>query len=1016
MINLPAALSLLGQSSTLPSANAPRHDDIPYLLSVSTVNELNDTFISAAELESAGPAVMAWAIIMSNLRETAMSTRESRETRQSIRAADKYGDVDSFDMDNAERSSARGRSSLRRRSSTGSDTSQQSMVLEEIYDTVSIVAVDGDPVLFLASNATKNGRFFHVITAITEEYCTPFGSEHCGMPGQIMRGLLLDLIRASLDFVEYQSPLLTATIAILTGTERFWEAFDRPSDYNRVDPAAIFLQDAYLKQKLLLVAMIQFPHLSAPFLQLCRALALANDGAQKRPAIWEILQDVDTFTCALPSKDFQAYMPTRTQEEADFIELTEPLLIPLDSESKTTHRSISISSSLAKINGSPSVHEIPKGSTGRLMNDSKPFVVAWNQDYSVLKYAGQVLHCASAMPDLKSSSNRFISIDTVSTMIGLITNMMSAAAKVEPSSLPSMATSNTPSQILGMASEDIGRNQDVVSIILDIFEAHLFKDYNPSEDSESLELLVQCVQFMFVLLKVSPNRVWPFLGRSGLLGIGQDDDRLRSIVATQEMTSGRYDFLLGCIRLFESLLEDYVTHLVARQVPSKAIARFGSLDSLAAGISQATMEKVLLALTRTMIEVYETSYKWNFVVSEYRNEIYFRLCSIFHKQLDVCYSLNDRVKLPQKLTRALAPSVQYIIDVFLSRSSNDGTVLPILQILLEGTAIKRTTLPTRGIEYSWAQVVAVTNLTTMMIKINGMLKYPTSHIESQMFRAAPLLAKVYAAHYNFRIPIISLLDTLVCSAASGTSQPSSLLGHMGKNTSSHFLDVLSKVDQPFEDRGLSTAIWSFLSSIVSKRQQWFAIFVLTGETPRQTFKNTSQHSITKSQLGKPLLDTALDALSNIDKLEPRKALDMLEFVALAADFWPWVLGTIGKHSHFLKRISEFAAHIGQIADKLEKPYRSQDKNSLDYNSIQMASFIADILSMYTHYVQDTGNEKFAKMLIPHLSYLIKNAVSVPTYNTSLHRNLQYNFEIKFPGCNLEDFKRTALNESHLGTS
>ena len=826
MIDLPAALSLLGQSSTLSSANAPRHDDIPYLLSVSTVNELNDTFISAAELESASPAVMAWAIIMSNLRETAISTRESRETRQSLRAADKYGDVDSFDMDNAEKSLARGRSSLRRRSSTGSDTSQQSTMLEEIYDTVSIVAVDGDPVLFLANNATTNGRFFHLISAITEEYCTPFGSEHSGMPGQIMRGLLLDLIRASLDFVEYQSPLLTATIAILTGSERFWEAYDRPPDYNGADPAVIFLRDTYLKQKLFLVAMIQFPYLSAPFLQLCRALALANDGARGGPAIWEILRDVDTFTCALPSKDFQAYMPTRTQEEADFIELTEPLLVPLNFDLKTAHGMINTSSSMAKIDRSSSVHEVPKGSTGRLMNDSKPFVVAWNQDYSVLKYAAKILHCASAMPDLKGSSNTFISLDTVSTMIGLITNILSAAVKVETSSLPPMATSNTPSEILGMASEDLGRNQDLVSIIFDIFESQLFKDHNTSEDSESLNVLVQCIQFMFVLLKVSPNRVWPFLGRSGLLGIGQDDDRLRSVVATQEMTLGRYDFLLGCIRLFESLLEDYVTHVVARKIPSKAIARFGNLDSLAAGVSQATMEKVLLALTRTMVEVYETSYKWNFAVPEYRDEIYCRLCPIFYKQLDVCFSVNDHVKLSQKLTRALAPSAQYIVDVFLSRSSNDGSVLPILQILLEGTAINGTTLPTRGMEYSFAQVVAATKLTTILIKINGMLKYPTSHIELQMFRAAPLLAKVYAAHYNFRLPIIRLLDTLVCSAASATSQPSSLLGHMGRHTSSHFLDMLSKLDQPFEDQDLSTAIWSFLSSVVSKRQQWFAIFVL----------------------------------------------------------------------------------------------------------------------------------------------------------------------------------------------
>lgn len=81
---------------------------------------------------------------MQTLRETALNTRELREVRQSLRAADRYGAADSSDTDGGDRPSGTSLASLRRRSSTGSDTSQQSTLLEEIYDTVAIAGIDGD--------------------------------------------------------------------------------------------------------------------------------------------------------------------------------------------------------------------------------------------------------------------------------------------------------------------------------------------------------------------------------------------------------------------------------------------------------------------------------------------------------------------------------------------------------------------------------------------------------------------------------------------------------------------------------------------------------------------------------------------------------------------------------------------------------------------------------------------------------------------------------------------------------
>ena len=1016
ILSLPSALDLLERSATA-NISTTSEDHLPYLLNAATVNEINDILIFAARLKPASPAVMAWAIMMNTLRDTALSTLESKELRQSLRAADRYSTADSSDTDGTERSpSGKAGSYLRRRSSNSSDTSQQPTILENIHDTIAFAIADGgDPIAFLADNAAGSGSVFEVVAAIATDYCTPFGFEHEGRSGQKMRSVLLNLIRASADFVDYAPLLLTATLAVLTGSERYWESIDRSTEASGSEPAGVFLQDKVLKHKLYFVSMLHFPYESLPFLELCRALAFANNGVnQVGPAMWTILEDADNFTCSLPSKDYQAYVATRMQEEADFIELTEDLNVSIAPEqgSFSAHQSNGVPRGLKRV-GQMSLHRIPSATSGKVMNDSRPFIVAWHQSYSPLTYMGKVLYCASIAGDLKQISNPLMSADIVGEIIGLITNMLSTATKSSTDSKVHTNAMESAQFILGLTSEGMSRNQDVISVVFDIFEKELYKPRKSSEDFESLEILVQCIHFTFALLHVMPDRVWPFLGRSSLLGIGKAESQLKSVIATQEMIIGRYIFLLGCIRLYDSLITDAIIHMVSRKTPTKSLARFGSLNSLGAGISPTTMEAVLLNYTQTMIEVFESTTKWRFLGQEDRMEINFRLSSTFHRILKYYFSVNDGPNTSHKLTSPLAPAAEYIIDVFLSQLSHDVVVSPLIQILVEGTMTRTTTLPVRGLQYWTAQVKAALRLSSILIRVNRLLQRPFSQLEEQMFRATSTLAKVYAAHESYRLPTVELLDSLVRSAAETHQQPPSLLGHLGQDASSQFLDVISMFDQPLKDDDLSLAIWRLLSAVVSKRQQWFAIFILTGTSPKESFKDKANPAGSSTRQHEPILNVALDALSNIDKLEPHKALGMLEFVAHAADFWPWVLGTMEKHGHFLKSISEYAAHIGTMtAASREKTHRT----STDHNSIQIASLVADILSMYTHYTQQIGNQKFAKMLVPHLTYLIKNAISVPNYNISLHGNLRRNFESKFPGCELTAFKRTTLTRSALGES
>ncbi|KAL6715481.1 hypothetical protein ACLMJK_006442 [Lecanora helva] len=1010
ILNIPSTLELLERSASTANTTSSG-DNIPYILHGATVNEINDILIALAQLKPASPAVMAWAVITKNLRDTAVGTRESREARQSLRAADKYGAAESSDTDSPVHSS------MRRGSSVGSDASQQSTLLEEIYDAIAFAVVDGnDSVAFLASNAASDGGVFEVVTAIAVEYCTPFGFEHEGKLGQSMRGVLLSLIAASVDYVDYTPLLLTAILAIISGSERYWEAFDRLAGANSTEPAAIFLHDKALTHKLYFISMLHFPHESLPFLELCRALAFANNGSDHGgPAMWTILEDADSFTCSLPSKEFQAYVSTNMQEEADFIELTEDFHVAIaqDSGTSMSSQSTRMPRAITKSSQTTSLQTIPSRTSGKLMNGVKPFVVAWHQSYSPLTYMGKVLQAASTAGDLSHASGTLLTADIVGEMIGLIVNMLSSAIKITTTTHASTSSIESVQVILGLSSEGLGRNQDIVSVILDIYEKELYKPRRTSEDFESMEILVQCSHFTFALLQVMPDRVWPFLGRSGLLGIGQDESQLRSIVATQEMITGRYDFLLSCIRLFESLVADVIIYGVSRKAPSKALTRFGSVISGGAGVSQTTIEKVLLNLTRTMIETFEGTMKWRFLEQEDRMEINFRLCSIFQKILKVYYGMDNEMNSSQKQLSALGPAADYIVDVFLSRSSTDVTILPLLHIFTEGVATRITTLPVRGLQYWTCQVNAALKLSNTLVRVNRLLSRQSSQLEDQLFEATSTLVRVYAAHDDYKVSVVALFESLVSYAAETSQQPPSLLGHLGEEDSSHFLDALSVFDQPLNNDELFCAIWKLLSAVVSKRQQWFAIFILTGNTPRESFKNKADQNTKSKRPSEPVLRVALDALSNINKLDTRKALNMLEFVVLAADFWPWVLGTIEKHNHFLKAISEYAAHIATMATtSREQSYRM----SADYLSIRVASLAADLLSMYIRYTQESGNQKFAKMLVPHLTYLIQNAILPPSYNSSLHGNLHRNFESKFPGCHLRDFKRTTLIHASLGES
>lgn len=999
------------QNSTSAVSVADSGNDAPYLMNLDAINEAKIIFMDAADgcINNASLAVLGWSIIFQNVRDWVIALKEQRESRQNLRAPEKYHAGESSDLDGP------GRSSVRRSPSIGSDTPQASSFLEEALDRILDTSLNEDAISYLAKSAVDGSRVLDVIVVLSIDFCSALGSDRTGKPGLRIRRMLLDLIQAVLEWIEYQPALLIAALAVLTGDERYWDTWKQPQGSEDWEPSIYFLTDQVLMQKIFRTAIARFPYETLPFLQFCRALAAPGTmDDEGQPIFLTLLQAMDSLTCVLPAR-FTNYEIVREDEDANYIQLTSNMnVFDCTNFSSGVSRMNHIGRLSPKDARSINLLELPRGTIGRVLSETKPLVVMWRYDYSVLNYMGRILQYALVdRVSISASAASVASREVVSEVIDLLTIMMSSVSTKNSRAENVSTQQNLVQGILESASDGLDRNQDVVSVIFEIFETELHRRQSTFDEQDPLDVLVRCIQFTHALLLVMPDRVWSFLGRSGFVGMNGVESQFATIIASVERVSGRYDFLLGCIRVYDALIDDAITSAVSRKSPTTTVKRFAVTERSRSRISQALMEKIILSFQRAVVDVFERMSNWKFASQEEKLEINTYICLVFSKILNYTFGVNDQTNISQKLTRPISSAAQYILDVFLPSSSSNISIHPLLQILLEGVAAPDSSLFAKILQQWTSQVVAGINLITTLIQVNSLLGRQFSSLEDQIFKATPILAKLYAAHEKYRLPIINLFNALVLCADSAERQPPSLLGHLGQYTASWFLEMLSTVDQPLSDNELSIGIWRFLSTVVSRRQQWIAIFVLTGNTPRKTLKDGERSDTKSVQRVESLFAVALEELSNLDKLMPINAIVMLEFIALAADYWPWALSVIGEHPHFLAAIRQF---IEISEPRSTTPEEKFNKVSNDYLQLRIYSLVMDILAMYVHYTQQANNSSFATKLRPNLSYLSKIAVSAPSYNASLHGNLCRNLESKFPGCSLADFKRTAIRRNVLGPS
>jgi nuclear pore complex protein Nup188 len=975
----------------IPSADAPQ--DAPYILNTMTLPAIHRRVMDISENlpVGAGPMVFGWSIILQRIRLRVDWTAETAQVH-----SEEYVHFD-------------GRSSGASQVASPPDP----------YGNAMAAIKDGpveDPIQYLALTAVNDCKVFEVLSDLALRFGDSSHARFSDVIGAKMRIVILDLIQCS-TIVGYIPELVSATLSALTGGQNYWGFVDGRRPLPNGDPLAMFLNDEELVTNILISARARYPYESLPFLKIIRALAActtcyAGDGLK---SVIDFVESVPSFTFILPDV-FSAYETTQEEDNNNSIRLIRPVQL-FDARARSFNGLLN-QSTVQKFDED---FVMPVGTYGRMVSESNPKVAYWFHDYSGFKYFGALLETfLGAGERLDATTGDIADRDSVAEIVGFLATLLVSITKTSGGG---GSSKDEALRILEIASSGLGRNRDITTVIFDIFEEELHKQSTSFGSEVPLEVLISCTQFIHALVPIAPGLIWPVVGRSGLLELNRGGGKLSSIVESVELASGRYEFLYSCTRLFEALVEDFVENAVPRKARGKTLTRFG--DTPATGVVDQVLSKILLSFTRYLVDVFESSCTWKFVDQDDCRRLSMTISKTFDNILRYAYGLevpipplktsesitilqkskppSKKQEIPTKILLALDSAASHIIESFLSTSTGTLRFQPFLRAFYDGFTTPDTTLFFNESRLCAAQACTVLSFSATLLRASNLLERPASQLESQLFKVSPLIARLYAVDDAYRIPIVALFEALIVSASNNTAEPPSLLGHVGTRTSKNFLRVLSDLDRPLSRDENFLSITHFTSTVISSRQQWFANYLLTGKSSRGLFNPSGKD---EKLLDKPLLDTTLDSLSAINDLPKRKAIAMLEFVALAQNHWPWATYNSEKHEVFIRLISDFVSTL--------KPLPNADSELDACYQTRIAAYIAEILAMHLFHSRQTGKSSLVKDHIPNIDYFVRYAVDNPAYRNSLHENLTKNLENRYIGFKILDLQKTGLETRELG--
>lgn len=832
--------------------------------------------------------------------------------------------------------------------------------------------------------------------------------------GLRMRNVLAQLVRRTNEYVDFTGDAVMATYWSTDVQYTDFASFEKflAEEAELKEDTAMMLDDTTAQAdnwtgsparkfwadlealKILERTKNRFPYEPLPFLKIIRGLASEN------AATLDYLTNMKSYTQVLPA-NFTDYDIIDENASTMQICLTHELpLFPRRRSGAYEDEAESSTGYFTRFGGI----KIPPGTTGVVISasGSRP-VVAWELEYNALPLLGRIIETVVTDSDSASQMGELASMDVVNEIVGLFTILVASSPEAAAAVTRIPGRYDVP-QVLGEASDMLGRNRDIISLVCD----HLDGELNRGNVYNSF--YVTGLQFLDSLAHIVPGRVWPYLARSSLLERHGRGGALARILSTVEVVRGTYSFTKTCLSLFEHLVDEAVRTCALHKgrkhnngpIPAGRVPNSGTGGM---GVTDIVQREILLTFTRTAVDIFESYRKYKYVDLSENWDIGTRLSRIFTTILSFAYGVDDTADPNNKITSVLMPSAEHLVAIFLSANASMLPLQPISETILDGVNTPESSLYLHSLRSWVGQVVQVVKFADILVRTRVHLALPPSQLEKHLYTDSPMLTKLYAANEGYKRYVLELLESMVKASASNPEEPPSLLGYLGATIANHFVTLLVTVDKPYQEVVIETRVWNFVTAVVSHKQQGMSILLLRGETLRQ---GAGAPSPAKR---KSVLSVCLDALEDINKIPVEKTLAMLETVSTAQNFWSLAMEDLGKHPNFLPTITK---HVEAFTIEL-LPADSKELITEKAHKICVAAYIARILALYLHSRRPSErDEGFFQRLLPKLNFYFEKAVKISGYRASLHVHLQKNFEEKWPGVKLNQIRKTKLRRKEFG--
>ena len=954
-----ATLSILQPTNTLLQLTEhPETRQGSYIYEYGSLTDIHDIFVDFAITSSlpASPAVLAWGLLLVEIRNLATYTKETSDNRAMQRAIDKSSPQDV------------------RRSSISSAGSSHQSVFEDILREITPVPNGEDAPDFLLTSALQGMSVLDYVSQIIQSRgdCTSFMSS-------ATTRLLQDLVKQALPILEYGPELLSTqnTILALPRTTRQQTPI--------LDPAVNFIGDSFLMESVFDVAAARFPYEALPLLRLCRTLALANifddDGTQY---IAFRLRQLDSFT-QLAMQGFASYQTIREDENANLVSLDNAVGI-CDFQQHKLLTQEPLQSSMLNV--------IPARAVGEVISNAMPPVIKWQHTFSGLALLGKwiELHRAGLLGSIVSPFEK--PDDVVAEAIWMLAALLKNTFKHALSAQTPAHARQLCDGVVEECSTLLQGDADLVGCVFELAEHQLQAGRGQTPSIAARDLLTACVDLIVVYSEIHPSRTWPSLLRSSIFGMSGTKKNVMSIIGTVELPLQAFGLLESCSELFNSIIHNALPLAIQSADTYQSI----QLKKARVTASQRLNGSAISQCAEVMLSALEAMGSWAFRDPMQKQRIFANITAGFYDIISYAFGTGETHTDRTPVKTSFMPAATALTEALQNPGFQTTGAGPLLQQLL--SAVSESS-PVNDLGTSMVRTASTIELLSLLLRYAQISSNGSSEFAQRLLNLMPILARLplHQSNQSQRTNklALSILKTLPpCSN-------SSILGHLGAASSVSWIDILRhSCFQPLRCMTLPL-LWEIYSQLVTINQQWLAIVLVTGAAPGRQRKEGETPTLQTQ--GKPCIQHALEMLSRPHTVDSATLAALLDFLLEAQRNWPSVSDTIAARSELFPELISWVCRR-DVGSRHEVSQALHNK---------VAALVTELTVLHMHRLMSMKDERVFSVFIPLLKWLAENAIGTSAYNTSLHVNLKRNFTKKYPTLDAMLFRHSGLVQKSYGS-